>query len=181
VSPPVQLFRFKIQLSDVTRGKYEELDFRLAQHPSESGAFLLSRMFAYVLNVEPGLEFSSKGLAEPDEPCLSSKSDRGGLALWLEVGSPSARRLHKASKAAAQVKVYTYKNPEALLKEIASEGVHNSHKLEVYSLEPAFLSVLEEQLKKENNWSVMHDEGSLTVNIGEESFAGELKRHAVKV
>lgn len=173
----MQLYRFKISLSDVDRSVYEELDFRLAMHPSESHAFLLSRMLAYALNVQPGLEFSLKGLAEPDEPCLSMPSDRGGLALWIEVGNPSARRLHKAAKAAARVMVYTYKNPQALLKEIAAEGVHNAEKLEIYSLEPEFLSGLQERLKKENNWSVIHNEGSLTVNIGEESLAGDLRRH----
>ncbi len=180
MAPPVNLYRFKIQLSDVTRGVYEELDFRLAQHPSETPAFLLSRMFAYVLNVQPGLEFSTKGLAEPDEPCLSMKSDRGGLALWIEIGSPSARRLHKAAKASAKLLVYTYKNPAALVKEIEAEGVHNAQKLELYSFAPGFLDQLEALLEKDNEWSVMHDEGSLTVNIGDESIAGELVRHQVK-
>ncbi len=137
-------------------------------------------MFAYVLNAQSGLEFSAKGLAEPDEPCLSMKSERGGLALWIEVGSPSARRLHKASKAAARVLVYTYKNPDALLREIEAEGVHNAQKLEIFSLDPAFLGLLETELKKDNSWGVMHDEGSLNVNIGEESFTCELKRHVVK-
>jgi len=179
MSPPVILYRFKIQLSDVERSKYEDLDFRLAMHPSESHAFLISRMFAFILNHQEGLEFSAKGLADPEEPCISMPSDRGGLALWLEVGSPSARRLHKAAKAAAQVKVYTYKNPEALLREIEAEGVHNAHKLEIFSLEPQFLSKLEEMLERENNWSIIHDEGSLNVSIGEECVAGELRRHRV--
>lgn len=180
MSPPVQLFRFQLSLSDIDRGAYEELDFRLAMHPSESHAFLLTRMLAYALNVQPGLEFSAKGLAEPDEPCLSMPSDRGGLALWIEVGSPSARRLHKASKAAAQVKVYTYKNPEALLREIEAEGVHNAAKLEIFSLAPDFLEQLQARLAKDNSWAVIHNEGSLTVNIGEESMAGELRRHFAK-
>lgn len=180
MAPPVNLYRFRIDLADVTRGTYDTLDFRLAQHPSESAAFLLTRMLAYALNVQPGLEFSSKGLAEPDEPCLSMPSERGGLALWIEVGNPSARRLHKAAKAAARVVVLTYKNPAPLLKEIRAEGVHNAEKLEIFSIEPAFLASLEARLVKDNEWSVLHDEGTLTVSVGDESFACELARHQVK-
>ncbi len=44
------LYRFRLHLSDVDRSVYEELDFRLALHPSESLAFLLTRMLAYALN-----------------------------------------------------------------------------------------------------------------------------------
>lgn len=63
MAPPVNLYRFRIDLSDVTRGTYETLDFRLAQHPSESAAFLLTRMLAYALTCSPAL--SSPARASP--------------------------------------------------------------------------------------------------------------------
>lgn len=169
------IFRFRIDLSDIDRAVYETLDFRLAQHPSESISFLLTRMLAYALNVEAGIEFSAKGLGDPDAPCISSEDPRGGKNLWIEIGNPSARRLHKASKAAKKVKVYTYKNPEAFLRECEKEKVHNLDQIEIFSLKPEFLEDLEQALTRNNEWSVMRDQESITVNIGEESYSGELK------
>jgi hypothetical protein len=68
------------------------------------------------------------------------------------------------------VVVLTYKNPAPLLEEIRAEGVHNAEKLEIFSLEPAFLASLDERLAKDNEWNVLHDEGTLTVSVGDESF-----------
>ena len=67
---PSTLYRFKLSVSDVDRGFYENLDFRVAMHPSENEAYLLSRVLAYALNYESGLEFSV-GLCDPDEPALT--------------------------------------------------------------------------------------------------------------
>jgi uncharacterized protein YaeQ len=172
----IALYRFQINLSDVDRGCYERLDFRLMQHPSENLAFLLTRMLAYALNYQDGLAFSAEGLCNPDDPCLAKPDPKGGMALWIEVGNPSARRLHKAAKAASKVRVYTYKNPQPLLEEVAREKVYNSERIELFAVEPAFLDKLEALLARDNEWDVMHNEGSLTVNVGDISEATELRR-----
>src|SRR5690606_13082441 len=41
------LYRMKMELSDVDRGVYESLDFRIAQHPSEGEERLVARILAY--------------------------------------------------------------------------------------------------------------------------------------
>lgn len=133
-------------------------------------------MIAYALNVEPGLEFSAGGLSEPDDPCISSDNPRGGKMLWIEVGNPSARRLHKAAKAARTVKVYTYKNPEPLIREMRAERVHNAEAIEVFALASEFLEELELKLERDNNWILFRDQGSLMITIGEEIIQGDLRR-----
>jgi uncharacterized protein YaeQ len=170
------LYRFRLNLSDIDRSVYESLDFRLALHPSEAHSFLLTRMIAYALNVEPGLEFSAGGLSEPEDPCLSSDDPRGGKKLWIEIGNPSARRLHKAAKASKTVKVYTYKNPEPLIREMKAERVHNNESIEIYALAPDFLSELEARLDRDNSWSILRDQDSLMITIGEETLQGDLRR-----
>jgi uncharacterized protein YaeQ len=176
----VSLYRFRLDVSDVDRSFYEHIDFRLQQHPSENLAFLLTRAIAYSLNVEPGLEFSKEGLCEPDDPCISRLDERGGFGLWIEVGSPSARRLHKAAKAAKRVKVYTYKNPDALLRELEGENVYNLEQIEIYSLSQSFLSELEELLVRDNEWGIVREQDSLMINAGEVSCHGSLTRHFAK-
>jgi uncharacterized protein YaeQ len=173
----VTLYRFQIELSDIPRGIYETLDFRVAQHPSEALPYMLTRVLAFVLNTQEGLSFAPTGLHDPDAAAISIDSPNGGAELLIEIGSPSARKLHKATKTARHVKVYTYKNPESLMAEIRSEKVHRAEEVEVFSLAPAFLTQLGEVLKRDNRWAILFDDGTISVQVGETYIAGELGSH----
>jgi len=175
----VTLYRFTIELSDITRGVYETLDFRVAQHPSEALPYLLTRVLAFVLNAQEGLEFSPTGLHDPDAAAIQIIGPSGDTRLLIEVGSPSARKLHKATKTARQVKVYTYKNPAALLEEIQAQKVHRAAEIEVFSLAPAFLDELAATLKRDNRWAILFDDGTISVQVGELAVVTELRPHAV--
>jgi uncharacterized protein YaeQ len=170
------LRRFQIELSDIDRGIYESLDFRLAQHPSETIPYLLTRALAYALSYDARLQFAPAGLHDPDAPALSSAGDHGATDLWIEIGNPSPRKLHKASKAASRVAVYTYKNPELLIAEMAGAEVHRASEIEIYAFDSAFLSSLEERLEKNNKWSMLVQDGGLSVQVGESSVATEVRR-----
>ncbi len=169
-----QLYRFKIEMSDITRSVYESLDFRVAQHPSESLDYLLTRVLAYALNYQPDLNFSAEGLHNPDEPCLRIPSSFGGDLLWIEIGNPSARKLHKASKSSKQVKVYTYKNPKPLLEEIKNNSVHRAESIEIYALPSSFFEKLTPLVTRESQWTVTHNDGSLMVCCGENTVECEM-------
>lgn len=177
MAQPATLFRFRISLSDIDRGVYESLDLRIAKHPSEIDHFLLTRVLAYCLNYDRAIEFPPGGLSDPDQPALRMMNDRGQIGLWIEIGNPSSKKLHKASKAANLVKVYTYKDPRLLLGEIAAERVHKAEQIEIYSLAPAFLDQLVLWLARDNEWNVVAQEGSLSVSSDKGSLEGELKRH----
>lgn len=168
------LYRFKVSLSDVERSVYETLDFRVAMHASESEAFLLTRVLAYILNFEEGLEFS-QGLAVPDEPAIRLPGANGAIAKWIDIGNPTARRMHKASKACRAVRIYTYKDSEILRQEAAGENVHRASEIEVFALDPKFLQRLAPLLSRENQWSVIHDEGELIVTAGEETLISHIE------
>jgi uncharacterized protein YaeQ len=157
------LYRFQIELSDIDRGVYESLDFRVAMHPSETAAYLLTRTLAYCLSYRPGLEFSPKGLADPDAPALLVTGQAGSIELWIEIGNPSARKLHKASKAAREVMVFTYKNPELLRIEIAAGDVHRAAEIKIQAFKASALEQLERGLEKNNRWSVLVQDGAIGV------------------
>ena len=173
------LYRFKIELSDVGRSIYESLSFRVAMHASESPPFLLTRVLAYILNYEDGLEFSA-GLSTPEEPAIRLLDSNGAIAKWIDIGNPTARRIHKASKASKNVLVYTYKDPENLKKEVAGEQVHRVEEIEVFSFQSSFLKELEDVLARDNAWTVIHDEGDLIVTSGERTWMGRVETHRLK-
>lgn len=179
----VVMHKFKIELSNVDLGVYESFELRLALHPSESATYLLTRVLAYCLNFREGLEFSPQGLADPEAPAIRAISATGAIELWIEIGSPSAKRVHKASKAADQVKIYTYKDVKALGKELLSQSVHQLSEIEIFALKSQHLDALEKDLGRDNKWSVLIHDGALTVSILssalESSHHLALERHTI--
>lgn len=176
---PSTLYRFQIELSDVDQGVYKSLDVRVAQHPSESHPFLLTRLIAYALNEREFLELVPEGLSDPDLPAVRAVTPGGDILLWIEIGNPSARKLHKAAKAARQVLIYTYKDPEPLLKEIRENKVYHAESLGIWSLDAKFLNALAAKLGRKNEWGIMLNDGSLTVSVGDWSETTELRKHEV--
>ena len=138
--------RVTVTLSDVDRGVYETLDLRLARHPSESLRYLATRLLAYCLSYEEGIAFSKGGLSSTDEPPLAVRDPTGVLVAWIDVGSPSAERLHKASKAARRVALFTTTDPALLRKEASTRAIHKVEEIEVFRLDPAFVDALAEHL-----------------------------------
>jgi uncharacterized protein YaeQ len=158
-------YHFKITLSDVDRGVYETLDLRPARHPSESLRYLLLRTLAYSLSYEAGIAFSKGGLSTAIEPPLHIRSESGELSAWIEIGSPSAERLHKAAKAAGRVLLYTAADLEALRREASTRAIHRLETIEVYRLEPAFLDALEPEIQRTTSLELVRSEGVLYVTL----------------
>lgn len=173
------LYRFEWDLSDIDRNIYETLDFRIAQHPSESVPYLLTRALAYALSYQEGLEFSPAGLSDPDASALQAPGPHGTVALWIEIGNPSSRKLHKASKVSSTVIVYTYKNPNALVEDLRANDVHRAAHLKIYALEADFLNSLESLLTKNNRWSLLVQQGQLSVTIGDTTLITEVVSYSV--
>ena len=129
------IYHLRIELSDVDRNVYASLDLRLARHPSETMRFMLARTIAYALCYEEGIAFS-KGLSTADEPAVFVRDLQGTMQTWIDIGTPSADRLHKASKATPRVVVFTANDPAQLTREARSREIHRVDAVEVYVLEP---------------------------------------------
>lgn len=169
------LHNLRIGLSDTDRGVYETLELRIARHPSEGLPFMLTRVLAYCLFWEPDIAFS-KGLAAPDEPALWVRSLDGRALLWIDIGRPSADRLHKASKAAERVVVCTFQDPRVLQRAIAGERIHRAESIELVTLPTSVLDPLETHIAKRMDWEVVVTGGQLYVTTSGSTCEGELIR-----
>jgi uncharacterized protein YaeQ len=172
------VYHFQIELSDVDRGVYESLDLRVARHPSESTPYLLTRVIAYALLFEEGIAFS-KGLSTTEEPALWVKDLQGNLRVWVEVGTPSAERLHKASKASPRLVVFTQHDPRLLLREAQTRAIHKAAEIEVYALDPAFLEQLGALTDRNVRWTLLRNDGQLYVTVGTETVSCTLTRRSL--
>jgi uncharacterized protein YaeQ len=173
------LYHLQIDLSDVDRGVYQALDLRVARHPSETMRYLLTRVVAYCLCYEEGIAFSKGGLSTNDEPAAWIHDLQGNLRAWIEVGTPSAERLHKAAKAAPRVVVFTHNDPALLEKAARGKTIHRATEIEVYALSPAFLDALAARTDRNARWVLVHTAGEIYVTIGDESVTGPVTRHVL--
>lgn len=173
------LYRFSVELSDVDRGLYTSLDFRAAQHPSEIPAYLLTRVLAYALSYQDGLEFAAGGLSDPEAPALRALGVHGAVELWIEIGNPSAKKLHKAGKTARLVQVFTYKSAQMLIDDIKNNQVHRAGEIEIFAVDPKFLFELEKQLTKNNRWTLLVQQGRLDLDTSKQSFTTEVQKLSI--
>lgn len=167
------LHRFEIQLADIDRGVYESLDLRVAQHPSENERYLTARVIARALEHAEGVDFT-RGLSTTDEPAIWQKDLTGALQQWIEIGTPTVQRLHRAQKVCKRVAVYGWK----MLAELAAEAkdIHRAEELEVYTFDPAFLDAVAATLDRTNTWDLSVTGGVIYVTVGEQTFEGAATR-----
>jgi uncharacterized protein YaeQ len=159
------IYNFEISLSDTSREIYETISFRAARHSSEALDYLLCRVLAFCLEYKEGLEFS-KGLDDPEMPAIWARDLTGRITDWIEIGTPSAEKLHKASKSGARVCIYTHKNPAITLELIKGEKIHRAEGIFLHSFQPKFIREFAAIAERNNKWDLTHSEGMLYVKCG---------------
>lgn len=168
------VYVFTVRVADADRGLYETLDLRLARHPSESAEFLVARLLAYCLEYTEGIAFS-RGLTDPDEPAIAVRDLTGAWQSWIDIGTPEAARLHKASKVAPRVAVYVHRDSEAWLARLAGERIHRAEHLEVYLLDRELLAAMAARLERRMEFDLSVSERTLYVSFADETLSSVLE------
>jgi len=167
---------FDLELSDVDRGVYESFTLKVARHPSESAEYLVARVLAYGLEYTEGLAFTS-GLSNGDEPALWVRDLTGALRAWIEIGTPAADRLHKATKACDRVAVYCHKDISGWMRLLGGARVYAPDKLHIVELDRGFVDALAKGVERRTKWVVSVNDGDVFVDVGGESLHTTLVRH----
>jgi uncharacterized protein YaeQ len=169
------VYNFDVELADNDRNVYESLAVRVARHSSESEEFLVARLLAYLLEYAEGIEFS-RGVSDPGEPAIAVRDATGSITSWIDIGMPDAARLHKASKAAGRVVVYTHRDPRQFLMQLAGERIHNAEALELYALDRGLVSSLVDRLERRMAFSLSVTDRELYLSIGADNLTGAVVR-----
>ena len=148
------IYNFDIDLADHDRGVYETLALRVARHPSESEEYLWARVLAYALEYTEGIEFSRGGLSDPDEPAIAIRDLTGTIRSWIEIGTPDAARLHRASKATPRVAVYLHKDPARFWPASLPGGSTARRRSRLYALDRGFIGRLSQHLGRRMAFSL---------------------------
>jgi uncharacterized protein YaeQ len=169
------IYNFDVELADSDREVYESLALRVAQHPSESDEYLIARVLAYLLEYREGIEFS-RGVSDPEEPTISIRDLTGRILTWIEIGTPDATRLHKASKAAGRVVVYCHKEGAQWLKGLAAAGIHRAGELDLFAIDRRFIADMVGRLDRRMAFSVSIADRELYLSIGADNLTGRVER-----
>jgi uncharacterized protein YaeQ len=173
------LYTFEVRLSDSDRQVYETLSFRAAQHPSETREYLVTRVLGYCLEYTQGLAFSKGGLSDPDTPALEVRDLTGTVLSWIEIGLPEPARLHKATKAARRVAVYSHKDVAAWVERISAEAVHRANEIEIYAIDRELIDALAGRLARRMSIELVVADRHLYVSLGDQTFSGSVHRRSV--
>ena len=160
------IYNFEIELSDTTRSLYESLSLRVAKHPSETIEYLLCRVLAYCLEYSEGIEFTT-GLNDPVTPAIWVKDLTGLITTWVEIGAPSAEKIHKASKKVDRVVIYTHKNPSHTLQPLLNQNIFDEDKIKLFAFDPSFIQEIQLVLERRNNWSLLISDGAIYLDSKE--------------
>jgi uncharacterized protein YaeQ len=169
------IYVFKIDLADSDRGIYQPLELRVARHPSETEDHLLTRVLAYCLEYTEGIAFSN-GLFESDQPTIAVRDLTGSLQVWIDVGAPEAARLHRASKLAPRVAIYTNKDAVQLAARLGAERIHRLEEMELYAVDRDLLASFAARLARRMQFTLTVAERHLYLSLGEETLAGIIER-----
>lgn len=174
----VVMHTFDVQLADLDRGVYEDLTLRVAQHPSETAAFMTTRLLAYCLEHAEGIAFS-EGIAATNEPAVLIRDATGRQTAWIEVGAPDADRLHYGSKLTGRVVVYTHRDPARLLPQWAGKKIHDAEHIVLRSFDAGFIDGAAAAIERRNTVTLSVTEGQLYLDVNGVSLSSTVHEHAI--
>ena len=170
------LYQFTIDLSDMDRGVYETLDVRVARHPSETMAYMLVRVLAYCLEYQEGITLT-EGVSSGDEPALLVRDLTGQVLAWIEVGLPDADRLHRASKRAARVAVYTHRDVRQLLSQLEGTRIHRAADIPVRAFPRTTIDTIADRLDRRTSMAISVTGGELFLSLGQDTYTLPIEEH----
>jgi uncharacterized protein YaeQ len=165
-----------VDLADMDRGVYETLELRIARHPSETAAYMLVRLLAYCLEYRDGIEMT-EGVSSGDLPAVVVRDLTGRITAWIEVGLPDAARLHRGSKLAGRVAVYTHRDARQLLAQLAGERIHRAGDIPIRAFDRAAIDVVAEQLGRRSSFALTVSAGELHLSLDEQTTAIGMTEH----
>lgn len=172
------IYTFSIDLADMDRGVYEQLDLRVARHPSESAEFLAARVLAFCLEYTPGIAFT-QGIAAGAEPAIWVQDLTGQVTAWIEVGLPDAERVHRGSKLAGRVAIYTHRDAAQLVSQLSGRKIHRAEAIPLYAFDRRFIADLAAALDRRTAISLSVTERQLFVEVAGRALEGELAEHRI--
>ena len=167
-----------IDLADMDRHVYETLELRVARHPSETAEYMLVRILAYCLEYQEGIALT-EGVSSADEPALVVRDLTGRITAWIEVGMPDAERLHRGSKLAGRVAVYTHRDIRQVMAQLDGEKIHRGTEILIRSFDRKLIEELAGLFDRRTSFALSVSDRELHLSIGDRNIALPMTEHRI--
>lgn len=167
---------FEVQLADTDRGIYEDYSLRVARHPSETDAYMFTRVLAYGLEFAEGITFGGS-ISSTEEPAVLVRDMTGLITVWVEIGAPDAERLHHGSRLAERTVVYTHRDPAKVMAQWADKRIHRREDIRVYSFDPGFIDAAAALIERRNTMTLTRAESVLYLDLNGTSLTSTVHVH----
>src|SRR5438034_1668388 len=132
------IYNLTVDIADIDRGVYEKLDVCIARQPSETIEYMFMRVIAYCLEYGDGIVLT-QGVASGNDPAVLIRDLTGRVTAWIEVGMPDPERLHRGLKLAGRAAVYTHRDVQKLISQLASAKIDRLSAVPIYEFDRALV------------------------------------------
>lgn len=153
------VFKAHLDVADLNHHRYEHKDVTVALLPREDLEHFLLKLIGFCLLPLHSAAWS-KNNDNPIHPDLSLKDEFNRYILWIEVGSPTQKRLERAMQQAEQVIVITLKNSTWLTD---NEAYLSRKHIKLLAIDTQFLNNLSQDMTQRFDWSVVVEQNTLTI------------------
>ena len=87
------------------------------------------------------------------------------------MGAPDAERLHRGSKLAERVAVYTHRPIRQVLAELAGKKIHRAGEIPIYAFEPPFVKEIAEAIDRRTDVALSVTEREFYLDLGGRTFS----------
>ena len=170
------IYSLETDLADVDRGVYEHLALRMARRPVGDGRVHAHTLPGLLPGVRRGIGLTD-GVAAGDEPAVLVRDLTGRVTAWIEVGMPSAERVHRGSKIAGRTAVYTHRNVNQVLSELNNKRIHRAAEIPVYEFGRGFVDTVAQVLERRTSVALSITEQELYLDLNGRSFTTAVAEH----
>ena len=170
------IYNVSVELNDSDRGVFTSFTLRVAMHPSETLEFMAARLLAYCLEYTEGIEMTT-GLSDGDEPAIVVRDLTGRITTWVDIGLPDADRLHRASKLAERVAVYTHRDIRILLGQLEGKRIHRVEELAIYTFGGSLIAEFAEAIERRVDMTVSVTGEHIYLDVNGRSLEGNISKH----
>jgi uncharacterized protein YaeQ len=95
------------------------------------------------------------------------------------VGMPDAARLHRASKHAGRVAVYTHRDARQLLAQLSGEKIHRAAEIPIRAFDRGTVAGIAAAIDRRTSLSLSVSHGELYLVLGDRTFTLPIVEHRV--
>ena len=170
------LYTLDVNLADIDRDVYKTFTLHVARHPSETAAYMLTRVLAYCLEYCDGIELT-EGVSAGEEPALVVRDLTGTITAWIEVGLPDATRLHRGSKMAGRAAIYTHRDVQQLLTRLDGRRVYRADAIPIRAFDRHVIEEAAELVARRTELTVSVSDREIMLMVNDRSFELAMSEH----